>query len=63
MYMEQTHILALSFMCPKIYVRLTFYFFFSGGASEKLPIFLSVLPKSKPHYAVVVEYYILPGSI
>lgn len=40
--------------------------FFPSGASEKVYpflIFLSMLPKSKPHYAVVVEYYILPGSI
>lgn len=44
MYMEQTHILALSFMCPKIYVRLTFYFFFPEEHQRNSPFFSAFCP-------------------
>lgn len=53
MYTEQIHIPALSFMCPKVKI------FPKLKGSEKLnsfPLFLSILPKSIPDYAVVVEY-------
>lgn len=53
MYTEQIHIPALSFMCLKVKI------FPKLKGSEKLnsfPLFLSILPKSIPDYAVVVEY-------
>lgn len=52
MYMVQIHILALSVMCPKIYLRVVFYFFPTGTSEKPLP-----------QNAVVAEYCILSGGI
>lgn len=67
MYMEQTASFALNFMHPKIYTMSGLH----QSLTETLPIphfffffFLySILLKSKPRYAAVVEYYILPARI
>lgn len=52
MYMVQIHILALSVMCPKIYLRVVFYFSPTGTSEKPLP-----------QNAVVAEYCILSGGI
>lgn len=68
MYMQQIHILALTW-CVLMYSDFwnnRHNYNFSCVASEKFcsfRLFLSVLPRSIPFYAVVAEYYILPGSI